>query len=87
MSPDSDLRGENASLHDRIEQVLEMHPELRDLIETKALSQDLHVEMGVPFLERTHGKLQERVRTIIEHRPELESYFDEFSLTDTRVER
>jgi hypothetical protein len=25
-----------------------------------ALRQDLHVEVGTPFLERTQGKLQER---------------------------
>jgi hypothetical protein len=31
---------EDASLHDRIEQVLEMHPELRDVTEGIALSQD-----------------------------------------------
>jgi hypothetical protein len=78
MSPDDDLRRKNASLHDRIEQVLEMHPELRALTEAKALSQDLYVEMGAPFLERTQGKLRERARTIIKHRPELESYFDDF---------
>jgi hypothetical protein len=84
MSPDDDLRRKNASLHDRIEQVLEMHPELRALTEAKALSQDLYVEMGAPFLERTQGKLRERARTIIKHRPELESYFDDFPLTEAR---
>jgi hypothetical protein len=87
MSPDSDLREKNASLHDRIEQVLEMHPELRPLTEAKALSQDLYVQMGAPFLERTQGKLRERARTIIQQSPELESYFDGFILTDTPVER
>jgi hypothetical protein len=74
-----DLRGRNASLHDRIEQVLEMHPELRDLIETTALNQDLHVEVGAPFLERTRDKLQERARAIIQRRPELGHYFDDFA--------
>jgi hypothetical protein len=75
-----DLRRKNGSLHDRIEQVLEMHPELRDEIEAIALSQDLHVEVGAPFLERTQGKLQERARAIIERRPELEYYFDVLDL-------
>jgi hypothetical protein len=42
-----DLRRQNASLHNRIEEVLEMHPELREGIEAVALSQDLHVEVGV----------------------------------------
>jgi hypothetical protein len=53
-----DLRRKNASLHDRIEQVLEMHPELRDGTEGIALRQDLHVQVGAPFLERTRDKLQ-----------------------------
>jgi hypothetical protein len=54
------LRRRNGSIHDRIEEVLEMHPELRDDIELTALNQDLHVEVGAPFLERTHDKLKER---------------------------
>jgi hypothetical protein len=74
-----DLRRKNASLRDRIEQVLEMHPELREGIEAIALSQDLHVEVGAPFLERTRDKLKERARAIIERRPELEHYFDDFA--------
>jgi hypothetical protein len=72
-----DLRRNNASLHDRIEQVLEMHPELRDVTEAIALRQDLDVEVGAPFLERTQVKLQERARVIIERRPELEYYFED----------
>ena len=71
-----DLRRKNANLHDRIQQVLEMHPELRDGAEAIALEQDLHVEVGAPFLERTYDKLKERARSIIERRPELEYYFD-----------
>jgi hypothetical protein len=71
-----DLRQKNARLHDRIEQVLEMHPELREGVEAIALEQDLHVEVGAPFLERTQDKLLERARSIIERRPELEYYFD-----------
>jgi hypothetical protein len=71
-----DLRRKNASLHDRIEQVLEMQPELRDETEAIALRQDLHVEVGAPFLERTRDKLQERARSLIERRPELEQYFE-----------
>jgi hypothetical protein len=41
-----DLRRKNAHLRDRIEQVLEKHPELRDVNEEIALRQDLHVEVG-----------------------------------------
>jgi hypothetical protein len=33
------------------------------------------VEVGVPFLERTHRKLQERSRAMIERRPNLDRYF------------
>ena len=46
-----DLRRNNTSLHERIEQVLEMHPELRDGTEAIALSQDLHVEVGADSLK------------------------------------
>jgi hypothetical protein len=73
-----DLRRRNATLQDRIKQVLEMHPELRDENEAIALTQDLHVELGAPFLERTRDKLKERARAIIERRPELEHYFTAF---------
>jgi hypothetical protein len=41
-----------------------------------ALRQDLHVQVGTPFLERVQGKLQERARAMIERRPELDRYFD-----------
>jgi hypothetical protein len=72
-----ELRRKNARLRDRIGQVLEEHPELRDVTEGIALRQDLHVQVGTPFLERVQGKLQERARAIIERRPELERYFDD----------
>jgi hypothetical protein len=42
-----------------------------------ALRQGLHVQVGSPFLERVQGKLQERARTIIERRPDLEHCFDD----------
>jgi hypothetical protein len=82
-----DLRRENASLHDRIEQVLEMHPELRDGIEAIALNQDLRVEVGSPFLGRTCEKLKERARAIVEQRPELEYYFDDLAPGGQRSEQ
>jgi hypothetical protein len=72
----NEFRRKNACLRGQIAQVLEKDPELRDMTEGIALRQDLHVEVGTPFLERTQGKLQERVRAIIEHRPELDRYFD-----------
>ena len=64
-----DLRRQNASLYDRIQQVLEIHPELQDLTEAIALNQDLHVEVGTPFLERTRDKLIERARAITKRSP------------------
>jgi hypothetical protein len=73
----NDLRRKNARLRGQIAHVVEKDPELRDVTETIALRQDLHVEVGTPFLERTQGKLQERARAIIERRPELEGYFED----------
>jgi hypothetical protein len=70
------LRRKNARLRDQIALVVEKDPELRDVAEEIALKQDLHVEVGTPFLDRTHGKLQDRTRAIIERRPELDRYFD-----------
>jgi hypothetical protein len=72
----NDLRRKNARLRAQIAQVLEKDPELRDVTEDIALRQDLHVQVGTPFLERTHGKLQERTHAMIGRRPELDRYFD-----------
>jgi hypothetical protein len=72
-----DLRRKNARVRDKIRKALEKHPELRDVTEEIALRQDLHMQVGTPFLERTNGKLQERAGAIIEGHPELEGYFDE----------
>ena len=73
----NDLRRKNARLRDQIAQVLEKDPELRDVTEGIALRQDLHVEIGTPFLERTQGKIQVRAGAIIEPRPELEGNFED----------
>jgi hypothetical protein len=70
-------RQKNARLRDKIDDVLEKHPELRDVTEPIALRQGLHVQVGTPFLERIQGKLQERARAIIERRPDLEHLFDD----------
>ena len=70
------MRRKNERLRDQIAQVVEKDPELRDVTEGIALRQDLHVEVGTPFLERTQGKLRERARATIERRPELDRYFD-----------
>ena len=75
------LRRKNARLRDKIDQILEQHRELRDVTEVIAFRHDLHVQVGTPFLERVHGKLQERARAIMDRRLELEHYFDERSPT------
>ena len=72
----NDLRRNPARVRDQINDALEKHPS-RDITGGIALRQDLHVEFGTPFLERTQGKLQERARTIVERRPELDGFFDD----------
>ena len=64
------MRRKNERLRDQIAQVVEKDPELRGVTEGIALRQDLHVEVGTPFLERTQGKLRERARATIERRPD-----------------
>lgn len=66
-----DWPAKNARLRDKIRAILEQHPELRVDTELVALGQDLHVEVGAPFLERVQDNLQERARAIIERRPTL----------------
>jgi hypothetical protein len=72
-----ELRSRNGRLREKIDSVLERHPELKDAMDELALEQGLHVEVGTPFLERINGRLQERARAIIERRPDLERFFDE----------
>ena len=74
---DDDLRQRNARLRDKIREIGERHPDLRDLSDEIALEQGMHVEVGTPFLVRVNGKLKERARAIIERRPDLERFFEE----------
>jgi hypothetical protein len=74
---DAELRDQNARLRDKINQIVEKHPELRDLSEEIALEPGMRVEIGTPFLQRVQGKLQERARAIIERRPDLERFFED----------
>ena len=71
-----ELRQKNVFLREKIKQISDRHPELRDLSDEIALEQSSHVEVGTPFLERVNGKLQERARAIIERRPDLERFFE-----------
>jgi hypothetical protein len=72
-----ELRRKNDRLRERIEHVLKLHPELRDVTDVIAFRQELYVQVGTPFLERIHGKLQERARAIIDRRPDLEHHFED----------
>jgi hypothetical protein len=72
-----ELRRSNAGLRDKIRDILERHPELREDVEDLALYRELHVEVETPFLERVQGKLQERARAILERRPDLQYLFDD----------
>ena len=73
---DEELRQKNDRLRDKIREIVDRHPELRDLSDEIAVEQGMHVEVGTPFLERVNGKLQERARAIIERRPDLERFFE-----------
>jgi hypothetical protein len=72
-----ELRRSNAGVRDKIRDILERHPELRDVDEDLALYRDLHVEVGTPFLERVQGKLQERARASLERRSDLQYLLDD----------
>jgi hypothetical protein len=76
MRGDDGMRSANARLRDKINEVLEKHPELREVTEGVSLKQGMHVQVGTPFLDRIHANLQERARAIIERRPDLEHLFD-----------
>jgi hypothetical protein len=50
------VRRKNGRLRDQIADIVRNDPKLRERHEGMALRQDLHVEVGIPFLERTQGK-------------------------------
>jgi hypothetical protein len=70
-----ELRRKNARLRQKINSVLEQHPELRDATDEIALKQGTQVRVATPFVERIQANLQERARAIIERRPDLEHLF------------
>jgi hypothetical protein len=73
---DDELRNKNTDPGNKIHEVLQSYPELRDLADEIALKEGMWVQVGTSFLERVHSNLQERARAIIEHRPDLEHLFD-----------
>jgi hypothetical protein len=72
-----ELRRSNARLQEKINSVLEQHPELRDATDEIAIKQDTQGQVGAWFLDRIQANLQERARAIIERRPDLEHLFDD----------
>ena len=72
-----EMRHKNARLREKINLILEQHPELRDATEVIAVQQGSQVKVATPFLDRVQANLQERARAIIERRPDLERLFDE----------
>ena len=70
-----DLRHKIARLREKIDQILETHPELRHATDEFVLKQHIDTEIGTPLLERIQSALQERARAIIERRPDLEHLF------------
>jgi hypothetical protein len=72
-----ELRQKNARLRQKINSILERHPELRDVTDEIALKQGTRVRAGTSFLEPIQANLQERARAMIERRPDLEHLFDD----------
>jgi hypothetical protein len=56
----TELRRKNAGLREKINLLLQRHPELRDVTNEIALKQATRVRVGTPFLERIQANLQER---------------------------
>ena|SRR5579872_353647 len=72
---DNELRNKNADLRNKIREVLESYPELRDIADEIALKQGMRVQVGTSFLERVQGNLEERARAMVEVRPDLAADF------------
>jgi hypothetical protein len=62
--------GKNARLRNKISQLLESHAELEAVVNDVALKQPTDASS-----DQVQANLQERVRVIIEKRPDLEAYF------------
>ena len=68
---ENDTQYRNARLRRKIEGALKTRPELEAVINGIALKQPANAS-----LEQVQANLQERARTIIEAKPELDGYFD-----------
>ena len=76
---DDVLRRKNARLGGKINEVLQRHPEVRDVPDEIALRQGMQVRVGTSFLERVQADLQDRARAIVELRPDLAPDFRDHS--------
>jgi len=74
---DDELRERNARLRDKINEILETHPELRDATDQVAPPEVRGLTVGSASLERTQTCLQEQARAIVERRPDLERFFED----------
>jgi hypothetical protein len=68
---ENNMQYRNARLRRKIEGALKTRPELEGVIEGIALKQPANAS-----LEQVQANLQERARTIIAAKPELDGYFD-----------
>jgi hypothetical protein len=66
-----DLNDKNAALREKINQLVESHPELEQAVRDIAAQEPAN---ATP--EQAQANLQERARAIIELRPDLEHSFD-----------
>jgi predicted nucleic acid-binding Zn-ribbon protein len=67
-----DLNDKNDRLRDKIDQLVESHPELEETVRDIASKQPRN---GTP--QQVQANLQERARAIIELQPELEHIFED----------
>jgi hypothetical protein len=67
-----DWQGKNARLKDKIEQLVDNHPDLETIVSDVALKQGPNASP-----EEVQANLQQRARAIIEAKPELESSFED----------
>jgi hypothetical protein len=74
---DDGFRRRNARLRNEIAEVVNTHPELREIVDVLALRQGMYVPIGVPFLRRVHDNLRERALAVIAVKPELLDSFRE----------
>jgi hypothetical protein len=76
-----ELRRKNDRLRDKIDQILEQHPELRDVTEVNCVQAGLACASRHSIPRTSTGQAARAARAIMDRRLELEHYFDERSPT------